>query len=88
MRSKYLSNVRRFEKKKAIVAIARILIEMIYTMLKKDEDFVDEIDALAERKMNSMRVRAENPSLVKKLDEVMNFIKKKRIRDSPNELFS
>ena len=57
-------------------------------MLKKGEDFVDEIDALTERKMNSMRVRAQNPSLIKKLDEVMNFIKKKRIRGSPNELFS
>ena len=57
-------------------------------MMKKDEDFVDEIDALTERKMNSMRVRAQNPSLIKKLDEAMNFIKKKRIRNLPNELFS
>ena len=71
LKSKYLSIVRRIGKKRAIVAIARILIEMIYTMLKKDEDFVDEIDALTERKMNSMRVRAQNPSLVKKLDEVI-----------------
>ena len=88
LKSKYLSIVRRIGKKRAIVAIARILIEMIYTMLKKDEDFVDEIDALTERKMNSMRVRAENPSLIKKLDEVINFVKKKMIRDWPNELFS
>ena len=36
--------------------------------------------------MNYMRVRAENPSLVKKLDEVMNFIQKKRMRGSPNKL--
>jgi hypothetical protein len=35
-----------------------------------------------------MRVRAEGLSLVKKLDEGMNLIKKKRIRDSPNEHFS
>ncbi len=88
LKSKYLSIVRRLGKNRAIVAIARILIEMIYTMLKKDEDFVDEIDALTERKMNSMRVRAENPSLIKKLDEVINFVKKKMIRDWPNELFS
>ena len=88
LKSKYLSIVRRIGRKRAIVAIARILLEMIYTMLKKDEDFVDEIDTLTERKMNSMRVRAENPSLIKKLDEVMNFIKKKRMRGSPNELFS
>jgi hypothetical protein len=38
--------------------------------------------------MNSMRVRAQNPSLIKKLDEVMNFINEKRMRGSPNELFS
>ena len=57
LRSKYLSIVRRIGKKRAIVTIARILIEMIYTMLKK-------------------------------LDEVMNFIKKKRMRGSSNELFS
>ena len=88
LKSKYLSIVRRIGKKRAIVAIARILLEMIYTMLKKDEDFVDEIDALTERKMNSMRVRAQNPSLIKKLDEVMNFINEKRMRGSPNELFS
>jgi hypothetical protein len=78
LRSKYLSIVRRLGKKRAIVAIARILIEMIYTMLKKDEDFVDEIDALTERKINSMRVRTENPSLENKLNEVMNVIMKKR----------
>ena len=77
----------RFQKVIVIVAIARILLEIIFTMLKKDEDFVDEIDTLTETKMNSMRVRAENPSLIKKLDEVMNFIKKKRMRGSPNEVF-
>ena len=78
LKSKYLSIVRRLGKNRAIVAIARILIEMIYTMLKKDEDFVDEIDALTERKINSMRVRTENPSLENKLNEVMNVIMKKR----------
>ncbi|MCW6170754.1 MAG: hypothetical protein LVQ96_06240, partial [Thermoplasmatales archaeon] len=88
LKSKYLSIVRRIGKKRAIVAIARILLEMIYTMLKKGEDFVDEIDALTERKMNSMRLRTQNPSLIKKLDEVMNFINEKRMKDSPNELFS
>ena len=45
IRRKYLSLVRRLRKNRAIVAIARILIEMIYTTLKKGEDFVDKIDA-------------------------------------------
>ncbi|MCL4348127.1 MAG: hypothetical protein M1159_03400 [Candidatus Thermoplasmatota archaeon] len=65
-----------------------ILIEMIHSMLKNDEDFVSHIYSLTERKINSIRIRAENLSLVKKLDEIMNFIKKKRMRDSPNEPFS
>ena len=46
MRRKYLSLVRRLGKNRAIVAIARILLETIYTMLKKGEHFVDQIDTL------------------------------------------
>jgi transposase len=58
MRRKYLSLVRRLGKNRAIVAIARILLETIYTMLKKGEHFVDQIDTLTARKMASMRSRA------------------------------
>ena len=55
MKAKYLSIVRRLEKNRAIVAIVRILIETVYTMLKKGEHFVDQIYALTERKMKSVR---------------------------------
>lgn len=56
-------------------------------MLKRDEDFVDEIYNPVERKMNFMRVRVKNPSLEKKLDEVMNFIKEKMMGALSNEYF-
>jgi len=98
LRSKYLSLVRRLGKNRSIVAIARILLEMIYTMLKNGEDFVDEIDSLTERKMISMQIRAKNPSPVRKLEELMKSIKKnkdtmkfvneKMIRGAPKKLFS
>ena len=61
-RSKYFGIVLRPGKNLAIVVIARMLVEITHTMLKKYEDFFDEIDDLTERKTNSMRVRTENPS--------------------------
>jgi len=98
MKSKYLSIVRRLGKNRAIVAIARILLEIIYTMLKKGEDFVDEIDTLTERKIKSMQVRAVNTSPVRKLEDLLDFTgkrkdetkfkKKKMIGGVPEELFS
>ena len=41
-RSKYLSIVRRLGKKRSIIAIARILAETIYAMLKNNVKFVDQ----------------------------------------------
>ena len=41
-KSKYLSIVRRLGKKRSIIAIARILAETIYSMLKNDVKFVDQ----------------------------------------------
>lgn len=57
-------------------------------MSKNDRHLVNQIYALTESKINSMRISAKNLSSVKKLDKIMNFIKKKRMRDSPNEPFS
>ena len=67
MISMYLINsksIRRLGRNRAIAAIARILLETIYSMLKKGEDFVDQIDTLAERKMKSIRSRAVKPSQI------------------------
>ena len=41
-RSKYLSIVRGLGKKRSIIAIARILAETIYAMLKNNVKFVDQ----------------------------------------------
>ena len=41
-KSKYLSIVRRLGKKRSIIAIARILAETIYSMLKNNVKFVDQ----------------------------------------------
>ncbi len=61
LKRKYLGIVKRLGKNRAIVAIARILIETIYTMLKNGTEFIDRTDALTERKMVSMRSRASKP---------------------------
>jgi len=62
MKNKYLSLVRRIGKNRAIVAIARILAETIFTMLKKDVDFVDEIISLTKKKVKKMIERANSVS--------------------------
>ena len=88
MRKKYLSLVRRLGKNRAIVAIARILLETIYTMLKKGEHFVDQIDTLTERKMASMRSRAVKPSQTITLEDRTNELRnvqKERLKRSGNE---
>ncbi|MHB1622178.1 MAG: IS110 family RNA-guided transposase [Cuniculiplasma sp.] len=59
MKKKYMSIVHRLGKNRSIVAIARLLIEIIFTMLTKHEKFNDENDALTERKIFSMSLRAK-----------------------------
>ncbi len=58
--AKYLSMVRRVGKSRVIVAIARILAELIFTMLKYNSEFIDKIDSLTERKMKSISQKARN----------------------------
>ena len=58
MKKKYLSIVRRVGKNRAIVAVARILAEIIFTMLKNNSEFMDRIGSLTERKMKSMNQKA------------------------------
>ena len=72
MRRKYLNLVRRLGKNRAIVAIARTLIEIIYTMLSRGTEFIDRIDALTKRKMVAMRSRAVRPSKARAMEDLMN----------------
>ena len=62
LKNKYLSLVRRIGRNRAIVAIARILAETIFTMLKKNVDFEDEIIPLTERKVKKMIERVNSGS--------------------------
>ena len=84
MRRKYLSLVRRLGKNRAIVAIARILIETIYTMLSRGTEFIDRIDPLTERKMVAMRSRVVKPSQIitveDRINELRNVQKERRER--------
>ena len=92
MRKKYLSLVRRTGKNRAIVAIARILLEIIYTMLKKGEDFVDKIEPLTERKKAAMMLRAVKPAQIITVEDRMNELRNvqkermKRFNDAKKKL--
>ncbi len=50
--------MRRIGKNRAIVAIARILLERIFIMLTRGEKFIDNVDELTERKIKSMEEKA------------------------------
>jgi len=88
MRLKYLSLVRRLGKNRSIVAIARHLLEIIYTMLTKRVLFMDNIDSLTERKMAVMSIRSRKPKMVQELEESVRILKEKRFGKMPEEHFS
>jgi len=91
MRNKYLSLVRRIGKNRAIVAIARILLEKIFIMLKKGEEFIDNIDTLTEMKIKTMEEKAkEAKRAIRNIDiqQTIKLIKGNGIFDSTKELFS
>ena len=72
MRKKYLSIVRRTGKNRAIVAIARILIETIYSMLVNGKEFIDKIDELTQRKMVQMRTRSMRKTKIPEIEYIIN----------------
>ncbi len=91
MKSKYLSLVRRIGKNRAIVAIARILLEKIFIMLKKGEEFIDNIDKLTERKIRTMEEKAKLAKrAVRSIDiqQTIKLIKGNVISHATKELFS
>ncbi len=80
MKMKYLSIVRRTGRNRAIVAIARILVETIYVMLSKGVEFHDQIETLTERKQKSMAARARNPVRNKSLEDTVKLFIQNRNR--------
>ena len=87
MRSKYLSLVRRLGKNRSIVAIARHLLEIIYTMLTKRIVFVDNIDSLTERKIETMLVRSKKPPCSQRTRSVHKTIKGEECRGDVERTF-
>ncbi len=75
MRSKYLSLVRRVGKNRAIVAIARILLERIFIMLTRGEKFIDNVDELTEKKIKSMEERARGAKKKERNADIQRTIK-------------
>ncbi len=88
MKLKYMSLVRRVGKYRAVVAIARHLLEVVYTMLTKHVEFVDNIDSLTEKKIAAMSARARNPHAIRKLEESIRVLSKTRLRRVSEEHFS
>lgn len=88
LRQKYLNIVRRVGKKRAIVAIARILAETIYVMLKNGTEFIDKIDSLTERKMAAMSHKAKNAKTSADITQSVKILREKLITKSSEHLFS
>ncbi len=91
MRNKYLSLVRQIGKNRSIVTIARIFLEKIFIMLKKGEEFIDNIDTLTERKIRTTEEKAkESKRAVRNMDiqKTIKLIKGNGIFDLTKELFS
>ena len=88
LRAKYLSIVRRVGKSRAIVAIARILAELIFTMLKNNKEFIDKMDSLTERKMKSMADKARNAKASESIAQSVKIIREKSLTKSSENLFS
>ena len=79
MRKKYLSIVHRLGKNRSIVAIARLLVEIIFIMLTRHEKYMDENDSLTERKIHSMSMRARKESPKIDFKSAVNLLKEKKI---------
>ena len=88
LRSKYLSIVRRVGRNRAIVAIARILAELIYTMLKNNTEFIDKMDSLTERKMKSMSQMVMNAKASDNIAQSVKIIREKLLTKSSDNTFS
>jgi hypothetical protein len=87
LRSKYLSIVRRVGRNRAIVAVGRILAEIIYSMLKNGEEFMDKIDSLTERKMISMAQKARNAKTSSSIAQSVKILRGKLITKLSEQFF-
>ncbi|MEM3193165.1 MAG: IS110 family transposase, partial [Candidatus Parvarchaeota archaeon] len=87
LRSKYMNIVRRVGKNRAIVAVARILAELIYSMLKNCTEFVDRVDSLTERKMRAMSLSAKNAKTPDSVVQSVKLLREGVLTKSSEHLF-
>jgi len=88
LRSKYLSIVRRVGRNRAIVAVAMMFEEIIFTMLKNNSEFMDRIDSLTERKMRSMNQKAMDAKVSYNIAQSVKLIMERLLTKSSEQLFS
>lgn len=87
MKIKYLRPERTLGKNRAIVALARILAETIWTMLSRCTAFYDEMDILTDREMESMRSRSLHPGMKINVKDAIKLIKNQEISAMSDQLF-
>ena len=88
MRQKYMHIVRRTGMKMAIIAVARILAETVYTMLSRNVEFMDSMDELTERKIASMSSRAKKQNQPEDISQTIKLLRLQKIGRMSGELFS
>ncbi|WP_171970443.1 hypothetical protein [Cuniculiplasma divulgatum] len=88
MKRKYLGIVKRLWKNRAIIAIVRILLDIIYTISTNRKEFISKIAQLREKKMNIMRSRTIRKSkiiTVKKCVNDLSEVQKKNRKRTGDE---
>ena len=80
--------MRRVGRNRAIVAVARILAEIIFTMLRNNSEFMDRIDSLTERKMKSMNQKVMDAKASYNIAQSVKLIRERLFTKSSEQLFS
>lgn len=75
-------------KNRAIVAIARIFAELIFTMLKNNTEIMDKIYPLTERKMKSMSQKIEDAKASDSIADPVKLIRERLVTKSSERIFS
>ena len=71
--------------KRAIIAIARILAETVYSMLSRNIEFKDSIDSLTEKKMAALSVRAKKQAHITEISATVRLSRSQKFRGMSEE---
>lgn len=72
---------------RVIVAIVRILVQLIYTILNNNTEFINKIDSPTERRMKSMIEDATNVKVSDSIMQSVNLIRQRLLTKSSDQLF-